>query len=429
MIFSLLVGSVLAVINYFASNWIATVLFQRPELAPYIALMSVYLLGQSVILNVIAVATGWYAMGQASFANILQSVLKLLLSPALILLGLGVTGAVLGHSLSFAFGGAFSAILLFFTKVKVARERLGYLVKDTKEMITFGFAPFIGGLLTGLATFYVSLLLAAVTVGHNELVGYYSVAINLTVPLSLLSSATAGALYPAFASLHGLKADTGQAFAMSLKYVSYLVGPVIFFLMAASTDLLYTFYGPSFVPGSNYLFLLALAYSPVAFGQAISSSFLLGVGRPRLTFLATGPGAVVLLVMAPLLSVSNGLGVVGLIIALFASNCTIAGVGLYIVHRYKLGTVSWRPLLGMLSASLMALLACLVLPVIGHKIIMLGVKMVLFGGIYLTVAPILGAVDDADLDRLSESIREVPILWKLLSPLVRYEKALARARR
>jgi O-antigen/teichoic acid export membrane protein len=425
MIFSLLVGGLLAGVNYAASWWVAGTLFQRPDLQPYIALASAFLIGQSIVLNVIAIATGWNAMGQASFANILQSILKLAISPALILLGFSISGAVLGHLVSYVVGGTVSAFILFFTKVKLVRERLGYFIEDTKEMIRFGFQPFIGGLLGGLATFYVSVLLAAVTVGHNELVGYYSAATNLTVPLSLLAGATGAALYPAFTSLHGIKADTGQAFAMSLKYVAFLIGPVIFFLVAASNELMYTFYGNSYVAGSGYLVLLSLASAPIILGQSVFASFFLGLGRPRLAFVTGGLAAVVLFVVAPLLSVSSGLGVYGLILALLLSNGTTAAVGLYLVHHYGMGAAGWGSLSGTVVASLVALGACLILPATGHDIIMLGVKMVLFGGVYLTLAPLLRAVDVGDVDRIGESLHEVPLVGTLVSPFLKYERALA----
>ena len=428
IIFSLMAGSLMALVNYLAASWVASALLQRPELAPYIALASIYLLGQSMVLNVIAVATGWNAMGQASFANILQSGLKLAIAPALILVGFGVSGAVLGHALSFILGGSISAVILFATKVKLVGERFGYFVADTKELLKFGFEPFLGGLLAGLATFYVSVILAVVTVGHNEVVGYYSAATNLTIPLSLLASATGAALYPAFTSLHGMKADTSQALAMSLKYVSFLIGPVIFFLIAASREMIYAFYGPSYVGVSGYLALLALAYTPIVIGQTILPNFFLGIGRPRLTFIATGVAALVLFVVAPLLSIYGGLGVDGLIIGLLASNGTIAGVGLYLVSRHRLGRAGWRSLLGTVGASVAAMAVCLAIPPVGHHIIMLAVKMVLFGGVYLTLAPLLGAVDLADVDRLEESFAEVPVVGTLVSPFVRYVRALVRRR-
>lgn len=429
MIFSLVSGFLLAVVNYFASSWAATVLFQRPELAPYIALSSYYLIGQSLVLNVIAIATGWYAMGQAAFVNILQSGLKLVISPALILLGFGVSGAVLGHAFSFVIGGAVSAAVLFFTKVKFVRERLEYFAEDTKEMLKFGFEPFVGNLLAGLATFYVSLLLAIVTVGHNELVGYYMASLNLTIPLSLLSSATATALYPAFTRLHGIKADTKQAFALALKFVAFLIGPVVFFLMAASVELISAFYGSSFTAGSSYLFLLALASAPVVLGQGIFGGFFLGLGHPRLNFITAGIGAIVLFAFAPFLAVFAGWGVDGLIVALLVSNGTAAVAGMYLLHRYELGVADWGSLLGSVGASLVALAACLVLPTFADVVIMLIVKIALFAGIYLTLSPLLGAVSIEDLDILRESLRGVPVVGKLVSPFIGYMRAMLRLKR
>jgi O-antigen/teichoic acid export membrane protein len=420
MIFSIAAGGLFAVINYVASGWIASALFQRPVLQPFIALASIYLFGQSIVLTVIATATGWNAMGQASFANVLQAALKLTIAPLLIVLGFGVTGAVLGHSISYVIGGLASAAILFFSKVKFVRERFSYLVEDTRELIKFGLPLFVGGVLAGVSTFYVSVLLALVA--SNTVVGYYQAAANLVVPASLLSAATAFALYPAFTSLHSTKGDTRQAFAMSLKYVSYIIGPVLFFLAAASTELMYVFYGSSYVSGSQYLFLLALAYSPILIGQNVIPSFLNGIGRPRLTSYAIGIAALVLLGFAPLLALIGGLGVTGLIFALFVSNSSLAAVGLYLVHREKLGITEWRPAAATLAASLVSLGACLLLPSIGHEVIMLAVKILLFGGIYLTLAPLLGAVNESDVSRLSESIIEVSILRPLAAPFLRYER-------
>lgn len=426
MIFSILAGAVLAVVNFLASGWMAAVLFQRPELQLYIALASVYLFGQSIVLTVIATATGWYAMGQASFANILQAALRLAIAPFLVLLGFGVAGAVWGHALSFLIGGLISAAILYATKVKFMRERLSSVMDDTKELIKFGFQPFLGGVLAGLSTFYVSVLLALVA--GNTAVGFYQTATNLIVPVSLLSAATASALYPAFASLRAIEADTGQAFGMSVKYVSFFIGPVLFFLAAASTELINFFYGSPYVPGSQYLFLLALANTPILLGSSVIPNFLNGIGRPRLTFVAGGVAAIVLFVAAPLFSVFSGLAVNGLIAALFVSNASMATVGLYLVHRNKLGVTGWWSTLAIFAASLVALGVCLVLPSIGHQTVMLVVKFMVFVAIYLTLAPLFGALELADLDRLAQSIGDVTFLLTLASPFIRYEKFCVRLR-
>lgn len=426
MIFSILAGAVLAIVNFFSSGWMAVVLFQRPELQPYIALASLFLFGQAVFLTVIASATGWYAMGQASLANVLVAALKLALGPTLILVGLGIAGGVLGQALAFLVGGVISAVILYLTKVKFVRVRLSSLAEDLGELLKFGFQPFLGGVLVGSSSFYVSVLLAHVA--SNTVVGYYQTATNLTIPVSLLSAAVSSALLPAFASLGAVEADTGQAFRMSVKYVSYVIGPVLFFLAAASAELMKFFYGSSYVPGSQYLALLALANTPILIGSSFIPDFLTGIGKPRLTFVTMGLAAIVLFVSAPLLAVFGGLGVTGLIAALFALNVSTAAVGLWLVKHYGLGVTGLHSPLATFAASAVALGACLVLPGAGPSIVMLMVKFVVFVGIYLTLAPLFGAVDAVDLDRLSELTGEIPLFMRLVSPFIRYEKLCVRLR-
>ncbi|HKT21815.1 MAG TPA: oligosaccharide flippase family protein [Nitrososphaerales archaeon] len=425
--FSLCVGVVMAFVNYASSWWVASTLFQRPELQPYIALLSLYLIGASIGLVVVAVATGWNAMGQASLVNILWALLKLIIAPILIVAGLGVSGAVLGQSFAFLIAALGSAALLFYTRLKFSWERFRHFAADSMEMLKFGFAPFIGNLMGGLSTFYVSVLLALVAT--NTKVGLYQAALNLITPATLLAAATTSALYPAFASLHATKEDTARAFGLSVKYVSFLIGPVLFFLAAAAPQLMYLIYGAKFVSGSNYLLLLSLAYAPIIIGQSVIPSFLNGIGRTRLTFVTTGSAAIFLFVAAPLLSVYLGLGVMGLILSLLVSNSALAAVGLYVVHRYGLGVTAWRAAVATLLAAGAGLVVCFFIPTFIHPLVTAVVKLGVFGLIYLTLAPMLGAVDGDDIDRLVLAIGEIRGVGTVSMPFLRYARAVVKRTR
>jgi O-antigen/teichoic acid export membrane protein len=423
VLYSLAAGAAFTLVSYLSSTWVASVLFQRPGLSPYIELASIAVFGQSILLTTIAAATGWNVMGQASFANVLQTGFKLILSPTLIILGLGVGGAVLGHSASMALGGVISATILYATRIKLTREKFGYLVEDTKEMIRFGFFPFIGNVLNGISVFYVSVLLAVVA--SNAVVGYYQAASNLIVPATLLSTAIAAALYRAFASLHGEKGDTAGAFMMSVKYVGYLIVPILFFLAAAASELMYLFYGRAFTAGSGYLVLLAAAYVPILIGMSILPSFFNAIGLTKVTLYATGSASLVLIGLAPLLAVYWGLGVDGLIYSVLLSNAALAVVGLFFIRRRRLGVTDWRSSAATLAASLLAFGAAWILPGFGHQIYLLVVKFAVFTAVYLTAAPLLGALTPADVDRLDASLKDVTLVGKLVAPIAAYEKYLA----
>ena len=274
-------------------------------------------MGYSLLLVGIAVATGRNAMGRASLLNVSQAAFKLVISPTLIVVGFGVGGAVLGHATSYVLAGGVAAAL-YVTTARATSESLNKVADDAKEMVRFGFQPFVGSVLVALSSFYVSLLLAATA--SNSVIGNYQAAANLVVPATLLASAMATALYPAFSSLHGISADTGSALRISVRYVSYLVVPVLFFISASAGELMRLVYGESYSSGTQYLVLLPLAQLPLLLGTSVVPGFLNAIGRTRLTMFATGLGAVGLFVAAPLFALGMGLGVVGLIYATFVSN-------------------------------------------------------------------------------------------------------------
>lgn len=426
IIFSLFAGIVFTIVSYAGASWVSVVLLHRTSLQPYVALASLTIFGQSLLLTGIATSTGWNAMGRASLSNMLQAGLKLMASPILLILGFGIGGALVGHAISYILAGSVSAGLLYVHKIRNGVRSVAQFVSDTKEMVRFGFLPFVGNILTALSVFFISVLLALVA--NNQNVGFYQAATSMVIPITLLTTATATALYPAFASLHGTKGDVGSAFRMSVKYAGYLLVPFIFVLAASGTDLVDIIYGSSFSPAGGFLVMLSLAYTPIVLGQNVIPNFFNGIGLTRLTLATTGAGALMIFGVAPFLSLVMGLGVPGLIYSIFVSNVVIAAMGLLFVLRKRLSSVDYRSIAAVMVSSGAGLAVCWSLPFLGSELLDLGVKVIVFAILYLTLAPILGAVEPEDVDRLSTSVGEVPILGYLLLMVFSYEKYLASMR-
>lgn len=423
ILFSLFAGVMFTIVSFASASWVSSVLLHRPALQPYVALASLTIFGQSLLLTGIAASTGWNSMGRASLSNIVQAGMKLMCSPILIIMGFGVSGAVIGHAASFLLAGATSVGLLYAHKVKIGFRSLAPIISDVKEMIGFGFLPFIGSILTGLSIFFVSVLLALVA--NNANVGYYQAATSMIIPISLLTTATASALYPAFASLHGTRGDTRSAFRMSVKYVGYLIVPSVFLLAATAPDLVDLIYGSSFSPAGNFLIMLSLAYTPIILGQTIIPNFFNGVGLTRLTLCVTGGGALVIFSLAPLFSVGLDLGIPGLIYSIFVSNCIIAGVGLLLVVRRRLGSVDFRSVLAVLVSSAVGLAVCWSLAPFGSHLLNFMFELLIFAIIYLTLAPIFGAMGPDDLATIAKSVDGIPLVGKILLMVLSYERRLA----
>ncbi len=106
LLVTLLSGVVLAAACFFTAGFFSAYVFHRAYLARYVELASAIVFGQALLNTSIAAAIGWNAMGQASFANIAQSLIKLLASPLLIVLGFSILGAVVGQTASAVLGAA-----------------------------------------------------------------------------------------------------------------------------------------------------------------------------------------------------------------------------------------------------------------------------------------------------------------------------------
>lgn len=115
--------------------------------------------------------------------------------------------------------------------------------------------------------------------------------------------------------------------------MAFALAPVIFLLMGASIQIIGVPLGPSYSLASRYLVLLSFANISLVLGYGVLPSFFNGVGRPKFYMIFSLAGAAVLAVLAPLLGVWMGFGVVGLIYAVLASNLVAVLTGLYLSSK------------------------------------------------------------------------------------------------
>ena len=200
--------------------------------------------------------------------------------------------------------------------------------------------------------------------------------------------------------------------------------------MPTAPLLIRIFYGGAFLSGVPYLQLLALAYIPIAFGYTVHPAFFNGFNRPRLTFLVYASGAVVIAVCAPLFAVYLGLGVYGIIYATFAYLFAAWAVGTFLADRYMGARLDARANLAIIGVSVLAYLGTAFLPPVAHSsVASLVLDIAVFFGIYLTLAPVAGAVTATDLDVMQRTFDDLGALGSPFRLLVRYERLLLSLRR
>jgi O-antigen/teichoic acid export membrane protein len=423
VLFTLLTGFLLAGVSFALSGPIASLLLHRPQLTSYIELISIIQVGQAMLQAGVAAAIGWNAMGLATTAGITQSVTRMIVSPLLIVVGLGVAGAVAGYTVSYFLGGVFAVTFLYLRGSLGRGGSFEGFWTDAREMVRFGLPPLIGGILSGLTVYYVPLVLASIV--SNTEIGYFSAANALTVPISLVSSATGSALFPAFAGLDGMKADVASAFKKATKYLGYIVTPVIFFLALCSKQFMVLLYGPQFAGGEYFLALLALSYTPILLGLGVFAVFFNGIGRTRLTLYISGASAAALFISAPILAIGFNLGVQGTIYALFIGNLVLVAAGLGFLRKLFSAT----PFLWAASASLVSGTVSYaigyVLPAFQSDLLTLAFRFVIFAVVYFSLGPLLGAVNLADLDLLQRSLGDMRFVGRLAAPIFRFQRIVA----
>lgn len=423
LLLTLFSGVVLSGVCYVSATALSQYLFHRAYLAQYVELASAIVSGQALLNTAIAAAIGWNAMGQASIANVIVALTKLLLSPLLIVLGFGLVGAIAGQTLAAVFGAAIVVGILYGSKIRPFKARWRSLTSDAKQMMGYALPAFSAGILSGVWPYYLSVVSAAVAT--DVVIGYYQAAYNFTAATSLLSGAVGSALFPAFTNLHGQRGDLPTALKLAVKYVAYVTVPIVFVLAATAKQLMVLFYGSSYGAGSTFLVVLAISATPAILGLTVLPAFFNGISRTSFTLVMVGLGAVVLFVSAPILAIYLELGVVGLIYGLLLSNVVTSLVGLYLFHLEFSSWIDFRAATSSLAAGVISFALCNVVPALSSDLLVLVLKVAIFSFAYLTLAPLLRAVRRDDLELLGAALGEMPVLKRPIRMLIAYERFFA----
>lgn len=419
--FLLLCGVGLSVANYVVGGYLVQTLMHRPQLVSYDQVLSLFILGQTMSQCAASVFIGWSSMKTQSVFNVLQAGFKLVVSVGLILAGFGVLGAVLGHTLSYLIQGAVAVLVLYFAHMRLGAQQQSRFREDVRLMIGYAFPIYLGSLTSGFAGQYVTVVLASIA--SNAVVGYYGAALNVTVAITVITAALANVMFRSFSALHGFAEDTSLAFRYSVKYASFILTPVVLLLIGAAGPFIQFFYWPSYEQSVDLLRLAALSWIPVSIGLTVVPAFFNGVGRSTMMMYITILSSAVLAAAGLLLGAVLGLGAGGIMLALLISNVALTVAGLAAARRYLGVRLSAGPLLGVVVAAAIALIAVYVLP---NEELSSPVSLVLdclvYAGVYLTALPLVQGIDGDDVVRLSIAGDSLGPLRGIFLIILRYER-------
>ena len=140
IIFEIAVGMALSAISFALSGYIATNVFHRPEITSLIQVASISIFSGGLISAATAAFTGIEKMALDSIMLICESIIKTVIMMALVMLGLGTSGAVLGYTIAMVIAGAIGLALVGtqYKNLPKLTDAKFEIKAYTKTMLTFG---------------------------------------------------------------------------------------------------------------------------------------------------------------------------------------------------------------------------------------------------------------------------------------------------
>jgi len=419
--FELLLGCILSIVCFFLSGFLATNIFNRPEITPLIQIASFTILGGALLKAAQSAFTGYEKMQYHSITLIIQSIFKTGLMILLVLLGLGAYGAIIGTTIAYLIAGSTSIIILYITvykKLQKENDNKLEIFATLKNMFKYGLPLSIAAILAGfLAQFYIFLIAIYCT---DLIMGNYQVALNFAVLITVFVTPVTAILFPAFSKLNPQKEPETlrNIFQHSIKYASLLVVPATFAIMALSQPAVSTIFGEKYEFTPLYLTLYLITYLYTAFGNLSAGNLIKSQGKTKVNLKLTITSSAIGLILS--LTLIPQFGILGLIATQLTAGIPSLMIALWWIKKHYKATIDWKSSTKILTASAIAAIPTYItatqLSIPNWLTLILGAAIYLTT--YMITAPLIGAINKTDIQNLKEMLKTLgPVTPILTTPL------------
>ncbi|MGD0329214.1 MAG: flippase [Nitrososphaeria archaeon] len=420
-ILKLIIGVTVFCICFVFSNFIAIYFTNRIELSPFIKFTSLLIIFQTIFNSLGSAFMGLDKMEGTALTSFIQATVKTALSPLLILLGLGIFGALTGHVLSYIVASVLGGLLFMRFYRKLGNPSKDGLTSDSKVIFNYGIPIYAAGLFGLIISPFQTIILAHFC--SNAEIGNYAVA---TLLLSMLTILTVpfGVLFPAYSKVSSGSDELKRIFKRSIKYSSLIVVPSALIIAILSKQIVQILYGPDFPLAPLYLQLSLLTYFFAGFGSIIFIDLFTGIGETKIYFKANAINFFVFLPLAFILIIFYGVpgliisGIIsGLVSTLYQLNIAIKKVGTTLDFKaslkiYLTSFISAVPVLLIVNKLTLSNITSLV------------INSLLFLFVYLTLLPLVRAINPIDIENLTMMLKKIKIIWPILKFILDYESKL-----
>ena len=415
--FEIIVGVSLSVLSLVLSQFLAD-FYGRPAIVQLIQIASLFILTGALLNTASAAFTGLEKMHLNSIMLVVQSLVKTFLILALVILGFGTLGAVIGFSVGVLVAGITGVLLIYIMYRTLPKPPKGKLefTKTTKIMLMYGLPLSIGAILSGFLTqFYSTVMYIFVT--DNSLIGNYSVSLNFVVLITFFATPVTTMLFPAFSKLDAKKEREllQNVFQYSVKYATLVVVPVTAMVMALAQPAINTIFEGKYQQAPLYLALSSLPYLLTALGSLSTGNLINSQGFTKYNLKLT---LLTVIIGFPLsFGLISQFGIIGLIL----TSIVVGLPGLFFSLRFikkNFGvSVDWvssaKIVFSSATAAILTYVTITQLPF--SSLIQLVVGVIIFVIAILLLAVITRTLNKADLENIRQIINALGPLRKPLA--------------
>lgn len=416
LLFEIALGIALSLLGFLLSNFLAINILKRPVIAPLIQIASFTVLTSALVSTATAAFTGIEKMHLNSIMVVSQSIIKTAVIIALVLIGLGTYGAVIGFTVASLLSGLIG-ILLVFTIYKHLPHTNGSkleIVNNIKTMLKYGLPLSLGLIIAGFLVQYYNFLLY-IYVSDNALIGNYAIAQNFVVLITFFATPVTTMMFPAFSKLdHQKDQETlKNVFQTSVKYASLLVIPVTALIIALAQPAISTLLGNKYSEAPLFLALLAFTYLFTLLGNLSIGSLINGQGQTTFNLIMAAITAGLGFPLGFIL-ISN-YGVLGLIITTLTAGIPSIIISLIFTKKRYNVTVNYKSSAKILLSSAVA--AALTYTLIAQLNSFTSLTRLIIGVAIFTITYLIAAILTKSFDRTDiNNLRE---MFSTLGPLRR----------
>ncbi len=425
--FEIATGLAMSLVLLVMANFIASAIFHRPEIAPLISIASISVFSTSLLTASQSSFIGFERMRFNSLIMVSQSVVQSITSPLLVFLGYGALGAVLGYALAYLISCVIGITALHFVIVKKIggnSPTKSEILLTLKTMLRYGIPLSISSILAGLLVQFYGFMMASFC--SDIMIGNYKISTNFAVLLTFFTIPIMTVLFPTFAKLDPRNEHQllKTVFTSSIKYTTMLLVPATIAMIVLSKPMIGTLFGDKWLYAPFFLVLYVIGNLFAAIGNLSMGSFLVALGKTKMLMKLN---ILTLLIGVPLaFLLIPAFGIVGVILGNTFAGVPSMFLGLrWIWKNYRAKADFNSSAKTVLASAIAATTTYLFLNFFNFADwINLIAGGIIFLTTYIITAPLIGAINQTDINNLRAMLSGLGIVSRILEiPLTLLEKS------